>query len=413
MTDALKQAAGPQGPLTMAPFRWLVTGRFVAMLGSAIAPVALAFAVLDLTGSASDLGLVLAARSVPVVVFVLIGGVIADRFPRQWVLLTSNLMSAAAQAAIATMLLTGQATVGRLVALGAVNGAASALLWPALQGLTPQTVPAAVLQQANAVLRLSSNAAMIGGSAAGGILVAAIGPGWGLAIDATTYTLGALCLSRIRVPRTDRSRAGNAFVELRDGWTEFQSRTWVWVVVVEFAFVNLAISGGFNTLGPVVADHSIGRSGWGFVLASQTVGMVVGGLVALRIRPPHPLRLGVAVTLLEAPLLFLLAYQPRVLLLIAVGLLAGVGLEIFSVFWDLSMQRHIPTDRLSRVASYDALGSFLFLPIGQVLAGPLAAIVGVNHAIGLAATLVLVAVLASLATPAVRTLAGGVPLTVA
>lgn len=405
MTTTPKAAS----PLAEVPFRWLVIGRFVAMLGSAIAPVALAFAVLDLTGSASDLGLVLAARSIPTVVFVLAGGVIADRFPRHIVLLVSNLISAAAQAVIAVLVLTDHATVWRLVALGAVNGAASALLWPALQGLTPQTVPAAVLQQANALLRLSSNAAMIGGSAVAGILVAVLGPGWGLAVDATTYSLAAVCLSRIRLPRADRIRGGSVIVELREGWGEFRSRTWIWVIVVEFAFVNLAVSGGFNTLGPVVADGSFGRSGWGFVLAAQTAGMVLGGLVALRVRPVHPLRLGVAVTLLEVPLLFLLAYQPHVLLLVLAGLLAGIGLEIFSVFWDVSMQRNIPPDRLSRVASYDALGSFLFLPIGQILAGPLAALVGVDHAIGLAATLVLVACLAGYATPAVRNLTAGEP----
>jgi MFS family permease len=404
MTEAPNHLAQPPSPLREGPFRWLVTGRFVAMLGGAIAPIALAFAVLDLTGSATDLGLVLAARSVPLVIFVLIGGVIADRFPRQIVLLVSNLMSAAAQALIATMLLTGHATIWRLVALSAINGAASALLWPALQGLTPQTVSANVLQQANALLRLSSNAAMIGGSAVAGILVAVVGPGWGLAIDASTYTLGAVCLSRIKLPRTDHSRTGNMLVELREGWTEFRSRTWVWVVVVEFAFVNLAISGGFNTLGPVVANDSFGRSGWGFVLAAQTAGMLLGGLVALRIRPVHPLRVGVILTVLETPLLFLLAYQPRVILLVAAALLAGIGLEIFSVFWDLSMQRHIPPHRLSRVASYDGLGSFMFLPIGQILAGPLAAAVGVGQAIGLSAGLVLAAVLAAYATPAVRNL---------
>jgi MFS family permease len=391
-------------PLREVPFRWLVTGRFVAMLGSAIAPVALAFAVLDLTGSASDLGLVLAARSVPLVLFVLMGGVIADRFPRHLVLLVSNLLSAAAQATIAAMLLTGHATVLRLVLLGVVNGAASALLWPALAGLTPQTVPSSVLQQANALLRLSSNAAMIGGSAVAGILVATVGPGWGLAIDAATYTLGALCLSRIKLPRSQRIRAGNALVELRDGWGEFRSRTWLWVVVAEFAFVNLAVSGAFNTLGPVVADDSFGRGGWGFVLAAQTLGMVLGGLLTLRLRPSRPLRLGVMATILEVPLLFLLAYEPRLLAMIACGVLAGVGLEVFSVFWDLSMQQHVPPDRLSRVSAYDGLGSFVFLPVGQLLAGPLAALVGIRDAIGLSAAVVLAAVLVAYATPAVRNL---------
>jgi MFS family permease len=402
VTLAATEAASP---LREAPFRWLATGRFVAMLGSAIAPVALAFAVLDLTGSASDLGLVLAARSLPLIVFVLIGGVIADRFPRHVVLLVSNAMSALAQASIAALLLTGHATIGRLIVLGVVNGAASALLWPALAGLTPQTVPAAVLQQANALLRLASNAAMIGGSAVAGILVAVVGPGWGLAIDATTYTLGAWCLSRIRVAKSDRVRSGNALVELREGWGEFRSRTWIWVIVVEFAFVNMAVSGGFNTLGPVVADHTFGRSGWGFILAAQTAGMVIGGLITLQIRPARPLRLGVAATLLEVPLLFLLAYEPRVLPMVFCGLLAGIGLEVFSVFWDLSLQRHVPPDRISRVSAYDGLGSFVFLPIGQILAGPLAAAVGVNHAIGIAAVVVLVAVLVTRATPAVRSLA--------
>ena len=134
-----------------------------------------------------------------------------------------------------------------------------------------------MLQQANALLRLSSNAAMIGGSAVAGILVAVLGPGWGLAVDATTYSLAAVCLSRIRLPRADRIRGGSVIVELREGWGEFRSRTWIWVIVVDFAFVNLAVSGGFNTLGPVVADGPSGRSGWGFVLAAQTAGMVLGG----------------------------------------------------------------------------------------------------------------------------------------
>jgi MFS family permease len=404
MTTTASEPLSALSPLTEAPFRWLVTGRFVAMLGGAIAPIALAFAVLDLTGSASDLGLVLAARSVPLVVFVLIGGVIADRFPRHVVLLVSNLMSAATQATIATLLLTGHATVWRLVALSAVNGAASALLWPALQGLTPQTVPTGVLQQANALLRLCSNTAMIGGSAIAGILVAAIGPGWGLAIDATTYSLAALCLRRIHLPQADRTLRSNALVELREGWGEFRSRTWLWVVVVEFAFVNMTIGGAVYTLGPVVADDTFGRSGWGLVLAAQTLGMLLGGLIALRIRPARPLRLGVAVTLFEMPLLFLLGYEPRVLPMLVAGLLAGIGLEIFSVFWDLSMQQHVPADKLSRVASYDVLGSVLFMPIGQIVAGPLAAVVGLPDAIALSATVAIVAVVGAYSVPAVRNL---------
>jgi MFS family permease len=378
-------------PFAHSPFRWLVGGRFVSMLGTAIAPIALAFAVLDLTGSATDLGLVLAARSIPLVVFVLVGGVVADRLPRHHVLLASNLVSAACQAAAATLLLTGNATIGALVCIEIVAGASAAFLWPALAGLTPQTVPGPVLQQANALLRLANNAALIGGSAVAGLLVAAVGPGWGLAADAVTYALGALCLSRIRLPATDRLAAGNAFAELKEGWSEFRSRQWVWVIVLAAGFSNMAYSGGMSTLGPVVADETIGRGGWGLVLASLTAGMVLGGLVALRLRPERSLLVAELVALLLGPLLFALAVHPTLPVLVPAAVLAGAGLEVFGVYWDLSLQQHIPSDRLSRVASYDAFGSFVFMPVGQVIAGPLAAVIGLEEAIASAAVLAVVA----------------------
>lgn len=392
-------------PLGHPPFRWLVAGRFVSMLGTAIAPVALAFAVLDLTGSATDLGLVLAARSIPLVLFVLVGGVVADRFPRHHVLLASNLVSALSQGVVAVLLLSGHATVGGLVALEVVGGSAAAFLWPALAGLTPQTVRAGLLQQANALLRLATNAALIGGSAVAGLVVAGFGPGWGLAIDSLTYALGALCLSRIRLPAADRTRSGSMFGELREGWSEFRARTWVWVVVLAAALGNLAFAGGVNTLGPVVADRSVGRTGWGLVLSCLTVGMVLGGLLALRLRPRRPLFVGSVLLMLDVPLLALLAFQPRLVALTVAAVAAGVGLEVFSVFWDLSLQQHVPQARLSRVASYDALGSFLFMPVGQVVAGPLAALIGIDRAIGCAAVLALASALLAVATRSVRSLA--------
>lgn len=389
-------------PFVNAPFRWLAAGRFVSMLGTAIAPIALAFAVLDLTGSATDLGLVLAARSIPLVLFVLVGGVVADRLPRHHVLLASNLVSSVCQATAATLLLTGNATIELLIPIEVAAGASSAFLWPALVGLTPQTVPAPVLQQANALLRLANNGALIGGSAVAGLLVAAVGPGWGLAADAVTYTLGALCLSRIRLPATDRVEAGNALSELRAGWSEFRSRQWVWVVVLSAAFSNMAVSGGLNTLGPVIADDTIGRAGWGLVLSALTVGMVLGGLLALHLRPARPLFVGMSLVLLVGPLLLVLAVRPGLPLLLGTALLAGVGLEVFGVYWDLSLQQHIPPDRLSRVASYDAFGSFIFMPVGQVVAGPLAAVIGVRNTITAAAVLIVVANGLALLSPGVR-----------
>lgn len=397
MTGALE-------PFRSAAFRYLFVGRLVSFLGTAIAPVAVAFAVLDLGGSAGDLGLVLAARSVPMVVLLLVGGVVADRLPRQLVLVASNGLSALTQAAAAALLLTGNASIPSFMALEAVNGASNAFLFPAVLGITPQTVAPPILQQANASLRLGQNAALIGGSAVAGFLVATIGSGWSLAVDATTYALGALFLSRIRLPRGDRIVGGNALRELREGWTEFRARTWVWVIVVQFTFVNLAIACGFTTLGPVIADDTFGRRVWGLVLAGQAAGLILGGLLALRVRPVRPLRFGVALTVLIAPLLAALALAPRTLPLVLCAAAAGIGIEVFSVAWDLSLQQHIPPDRLSRVYSYDALGSYVFIPIGYVAAGPLSNAFGIAATVAGCAVLTLAATIASLLVRDVRDL---------
>jgi MFS family permease len=390
---------GALEPFRSAAFRYLFLGRLVSYLGTAIAPVAIAFAVLDLTGSAGDLGLVLAARSLPMVAFVLAGGVVADRLPRQLVLVAANGLSAVTQAIVATLLLTGNASIGSLMALEALNGASSAFLFPAVAGITPQTVTPTLLQQANASLRLGQNAAFISGSAVAGFLVAAVGSGWSLAVDAATYALGAVLLSRIRLSRGDRIEAAGtttAWADLREGWTEFRTRTWVWVVVVQFMFVNVALACGFTTLGPVIADDTVGRRVWGLVLAAQAGGMILGGLLALRVRPVRPLRFGVISAALIVPLLAALAFAPQALPLVLCAAAAGVGIEVFSVAWDLSLQQHIPPDRLSRVASYDVLGSFVFIPVGYVVAGPLSDVFGVTTTVAACAAIALVATLASL-----------------
>jgi MFS family permease len=391
-------------PFRSAAFRSLFAGRFVCFLGNAIAPVAVAFAVLDLTGSAGDLGLVLAARSLPMIVFVLIGGVVADRLPRQFVLVATNGLSALTQAIAAGLLLTGNATIASLLLLEALNGASSAFLFPAVAGITPQTVAPTLLQQANAALRLGQNAAWIGGSAVAGFLVVAVGSGWSLAADALAYALGALLLSRIRLPRSDRAVATSALRDLRDGWAEFRARTWVWVIVVQFTFVNLAIACGFSTLGPVIADETVGRRVWGLVLAAQAAGMILGGLAALRVRPLHPLRFGVIASALIVPILVALAFAPQALPLVLCAAASGFGIEVFSVAWDLSLQQHVPPDRLSRVAAYDVLGSFVFIPIGYVLAGPLSEAFGVTTTATACAVVALGATLTSLSVRDVRTL---------
>jgi len=392
------------GVLSYPAFRLLVAGRTVSLFGGAFASIAMAFAVLDLTGSATDLGIVLAARSIPNVVFLLIGGVVADRLPRHKVLVASNVVSGLSQGVAAALLLTDTATIGLLVLVGVVNGSSSAFTFPASAGLLPQTVPVDQLQPANVILRMGTTAAMVGGASVGGVLVAAFGPAWGLAVDAATFLISAALFAAIRVAAADRMSTGNTLVELREGWTAFRSRTWLWVVVLAFGVINALHAAGWFTLGPVIADDTFGRTGWGLVLAAETLGMVACGFLLLRVRFRRPLFVGMLGVLGWSPLLLVLAAEPRVGVLIVTSLLAGAAIELFGLGWDLSMQQHIPAHQLSRVYSYDALGSLVAIPIGQLLAGPLAAAVGVQKAVVLCGLGIVAAGAGAMAVPAVRRL---------
>jgi len=393
-------------PLGFRAFRLLLAGRLADNLAHAIAPIALAFAVLDLGGTPSQLGLVLACRAIPTVLLILFGGVIADRLPRHLVLVVANIVGAATQALVAVLVLSGAAEIWMLAAIEVVNGSASAFLFPAASGLTPQTVPASHLQPANALLRLMHNGAFITGAAGAGLLVATAGPGWAFAIDALLYLAGAVLLARLPVSHSARLEKTSTLTDLRTGWTEFSSRTWLWVVVLVFAFVNAAHAAALQTLGPVVADDTIGRAAWGAVLAAMAVGMLVGGVIALRSNWDRPLYVGVCTVLLEAPVILLLGVHPHALTLAVAAFVAGVGLETFAVAWDVSMQTNIPQDRLSRVYAYDWFGSLVFIPLGQILAGPISDEAGVRSTIVGAGVVVLVATLVALCVPSIRHLRG-------
>ena len=385
-------------------YMYLLTGRTVSLVGNSMASIAVTFAVLDLTGSVGDLGLVLAARSLPQVVFLLFGGVIADRLPRHLVLVVTNVVSAATQAVAAALLLTDHATVGVLAALGAVNGASTAFIFPASAGLLPQTVPTDELQPANVLLRMFSTAAMIGGVSVGGVLVAGVGPGWGLAVDATSFLVAAACFAAIRIDPHERLASGKVLVELREGWSAFRSRTWLWVVVLAFGVINAVHAAGWSTLGPKIADETFGRQGWGFVLAAETAGMFLAGLLLLRVRFRRPLFVGMLGVTVWSPLMLVLAAEPAVLVLVVASLVAGSAIELFGVGWDLTMQQHVPPHLLSRVYAYDALGSLVAIPLGQVLAGPAAAWLGLRPAVVLCAVVLMLAGATATAVPAVRRL---------
>ncbi|MER6330188.1 MFS transporter [Streptomyces sp. NPDC001034] len=374
---------GSLAPLAHPAFRWLLGARVTTMAGNAMAQIALVFAVRDVTGSVTTLGVVVAARSIANLVFLLWGGVVADRLPRQFVLAGSSAVSTVSQGLLAVLVLTGTVSVPAFVVLAAVNGMSSAFSFPASSALAPQTVPAEQRQRANALLRLGLNASMIAGASLGGLLIAFAGPGWGLAVDALSFALSGLCFSFVRVPAAGAAgeRRPGVLSELRVGWTEFVSRTWVWVVVVAFFFVNAAHAGGTMVLGPVLADTVIGREAWGFVLAAQTAGMVAGAFVALRIRVRRLLLLGVSCVVAFAGLPLALALYPEPWLLMIAAFVAGLCLEQYGVAWETSLQHHVPEDRLARVYSYDMLGSIAAVPLAQLVVGP------VSQAAGITATL--------------------------
>jgi MFS family permease len=397
-------------PFARREFRLLFLARTTSFFGGAIAPVAIAFAVLDLTGSATDLGLVLAARMVPQIVFMLVGGVWADRLPRNRVMLASDLLAGSAQLTTAVLVLTGSAELWYLVALQALGGTAQAFFFPASTGLIPQTVEAPILQQANALLRMALNAAMIGGAALGGFLVALVGPGWALSIDAATFFVSAVFLALMRVSHGERLETPNFLRELREGWHEFASRTWLWAIVLAFGFVNAAQSGSLSVLGPVVAKEELGGAGaYGALLAVEAVGFILGGMVALRLRVSRPLFLGCAAMGGLPPMLILLAIPAPLPVILASALVAGIGIEIFSVLWDTTLQQHVPPTALSRVSSYDALGSFVFIPLGQIVAGPIADQLGTTETLYLAAGIIAASIVALVATPSIRRLQAGTP----
>ena len=407
--DALdRMPPGTLAPLRYPPFRFLVAGRTTTMPGNSVAPIALAFAVLDLTGSPRDLGLVVGARSLANVVFVLFGGVIAARLPRQRVMVGASVLAAATQATVAALVLTHHATIPLLMALSAVNGAVAAIAMPAVSALLPQTVPAAVLQQANAINRLAFNAAMILGASLGGLRVAAVGPGWGLAVDALTFALAAVIFLLVRPLQigaaAEPASRSSIVADLREGWSEFRSREWLWVVVAGFCVTTAALAAAISVLGPLVADVTVGRRAWGLVLAAETAGMVVGGIVALKVRPRHLLRYGVAWCFADVLLLGMLGVAPILAPLLLAAVVTGFAFEQFSVAWETTMQEHVPAEKLARVFSYDMLGSFLAIPVGQVVAGPLADVFGARTMLVGAAVLCGLTVVAMLASRDVRRL---------
>jgi len=384
-------------------FRFLFAGRVSDMLGTAVAPFALAFAMLDLTGSLTDLGLVVGARSVGLVVLALLGGVVADRWRRSVVLTWSNVGNGITQAVIVVLLLTDTATVPWLIGLSLLGGGLDAMSFPASQGVVPQTVPAGLLQQANAVSSSGVNTVNIVGMVGGAAVVAVVGPAWGIALDAASCIVAGLLFSRLRLPPRVREERTSMLADLREGWSAFVAHQWLWVVVLAFMVLLVAFVATTTVLGPAVADQTIGRAAWGWVLGAEAVGMLAMTLgLSRRGRRGARLWVGMVGIILPAGLILALALAPRLDLLLVTALLSGIGIGYFDVAWETNLQANVAEKHLSRVYSFDLLGSILMTPFGQAIAGPLAVAFGLSATLVGAGVLVVVCCLAALAVPAVR-----------
>ena len=399
-------------PLSDRRFRFFFASRAVNIWGTTMAPVALAFAVLAVEDSAAALGQVLAARSIPMVLFLLLGGVIADRLGRRLVIQVSNAVAVLSQATAAVLVISGHAELWQLVVIEAVNGTAAAASFPAMQGMVPQLVPRSQLQQANALLSMARGALFAIGPTTAALLVVTVGPGWALAVDAATWLVALVLLVPVKVPHRAPAPGSGVVQDLREGWVLFRSTTWLWVVVLAFGALNAIASGAWHTVGPAVAKDTIGITGWGYVLSAQAIGLLVTGIVLLRVSIRYPLRAGMLGCLFFAVPLLMLGLDPH-LVPLAIGMfVAGAGMEVFGLGWSLAMQENIPEEMLSRAYSYDMLGSMVAIPVGQLTFGPLAAWLGdrpVLVASGIAYAAICVATLASRSVRTLERRAESVP----
>ncbi|WP_414693078.1 MFS transporter [Pantoea sp. UBA5923] len=314
------------------------------------------------------------------------------------------LSAALSQSGVAWLVLNGSATLAGLAMLSAVNGAAAGVALPASSALVPQTVPTQKLRQANAFIQSGVYAGTIIGASLGGLLTSTLGAGWGLAADALGFALAAPLYFSVRTEAQPSGTQTTLWQDLRDGWREFISRSWVWAVVAQFAVVNAAFTGMVMVLGPVIADSAFGRARWGMMIAAQSVGLIIGSGIALRWRPRRAMFTGVMLVALCVFPILLLAGGASSGWLMGAFCLAGTGFGQFGVIWAQALQTHIPRDRLARVYAYDAMGSFITIPLGELAAGPLAMQFG-NQAVLLScAAAVLAATLAASLVPAIRRL---------
>lgn len=385
-------------------YRRLFAARSISNVGNGMGPIALAFGVLALPGaSATSLSIVLAVQAVVILVVLPFGGVIGDRVGAARMISATDLILSAFVIVEGALFITGHATVPILVVIAVFAGVLNGLWYPCFIGLVPDTVDEEHQQVANSFLTIGSNLGFVVGTGVAGVLVATIGPGWAIVIDGLTFLVaGGLVFSIRHVSRPHPSEE-SMLGDIVHGWRVFISYRWIVVIVAAFSVVVMAWRCGEDVLGPVLANERYGGPrGWAVVLGFQTAGYLLGGVVGSRLRPRRPMLVVVLVTFTLPALLVAMAFAAPLPVLALLALLWGLAFELLGVLWFTALQSQVPRSSLSRVSSYDMLGSLVLGPVGLALAGPLEASIGLRNALLIAATVAALALGASLLSRTVR-----------
>ncbi|MEJ8655832.1 MFS transporter [Streptomyces sp. MS1.AVA.4] len=384
----------------------LTASAIVTNLGTHGALIAAAFAVLESGGDGGDVGLVAAARTLPLVLFLLIGGAIADRLPRHRVMVAANALNCVSQAAFAVLVLAGEPQLWQMMLLTALCGTGQAFFNPAAEGMLMSSVTGEQASKAFALFRMAMHGAGIGGAALGGAMIAAVGPGWVLAIDAAAFAVAGALRAFLDVGHIPaRKPGGGLLADLRDGWQEVIGRPWLWSIVAQFSVVVAVVGAADAVYGPLVAEESLGGARpWGLALAAFGAGTLGGALLMMRWKPRRMLLAG---TLCVFPLALpsaALAVPVSIGALMVVMFVSGVAIEVFGVAWMTTLHQEIPEEKLSRVSAYDWFGSTAMLPLSTALAGPAESVFGRQTALWGCAALIVVVTALVLLVPDVRNL---------
>lgn len=387
-----------------ARYRRLFVARTISNVGNGIMPIAMAFGILALPeGSPTALSVVLAAQAIPLVLMLPLGGVIADRLGRARVIAVTDIVLSVVVATMSGLFLTGGVTIALLAGLSFLSGILNALWYPAFSGLVPDVVAEEHIQPANAYLSVASNGGLILGNALGGLLVAGLGSGVAIALDAVSFLVAGLLVLSFRQVSAPHRSGDSMLGDLRQGWRVFISFRWVVVIVLAFSLIVMVLRGAEEVMGPVLALQEYGGArGWAVVLGMQSLGLLLGALAASRVRVRRPMLFGMlAVLTLPVWLVSLALALP--LWAVSLGSFAwGISIELFAVLWFTALHRNIPREALSRVGAYDAMGSLMFGPIGLALAGPLITVVGLEAGFLIAAAIATLAILGAMASRSVR-----------